>query len=121
MKKNKFVNKPLGGTYDPEIVRSLSWTDDIQTGPGQAILLDKYLVDVEFFNRIVEQYREIRPNLMSTCVYEPIDLIGREFSSELTAPEKRLALLCLEHMASLPDTEFFDCSMEDSEPSFMLA
>lgn len=107
-KVSKFVNKPQVGIYDPEICRSLSWTDDIQVSPDKCILRDKYLVDAEFFNNIVEQYREIRPYLMSTGVYQPEDLIGQEYFGSLSDCDKRLAYLCLLQMSAQPDAEFWN-------------
>jgi hypothetical protein len=74
------------------------------------IVRDKFLVETDFFDSIELQFNEIYPALMEEVDYSPQDLCGDAFWADLSDLGQRLAVHCLQHLATLPDVPLLDMS-----------
>lgn len=111
-------DSPTG--YSPSISSELTWCDDRWAEPGKGFVHDRFSVDEDLFERVVSQYNDIRPHLISCCVYTAEELLGQEFLASLTSCEKRLAFACLAHISSEPDAEFSSAGSSKGQPLFSL-
>ena len=67
------------------------------------ILLDKYQVEVDFFEEIESRFSDIYPALLEEVDYTPAELVGEVFWSELTDVGQRMTILSLKHLATEDD------------------
>lgn len=80
---------------------------------GTMILLGKFKVETEYFEIIESRFSDIAPFLLEDVDYTAQDLIGEDLWSELAGFGQRHAVLCLKHMATLPDVPLCDVSCPD--------
>ena len=84
---------------------------------GQAselvIVLDKYTVEEDFFDAVEEQFSEIYSSLLDDVDYTPAEVVGELFWANLTDLGKRVAILCLKHLATEPDVPLVDLTCVD--------
>ena len=72
------------------------------------VLLDKYVVETEFFDTVECNFWEIYPHLLEDAEYAPEDLCGEELWNELSEIGQRLAVLCLKHLAAQQDFPMYE-------------
>ena len=82
-------------------------------GKQLVILLDKYTVEADFFDEVESQFCEIYPSLLDDVDYTPAELVGELFWANLTDLGKRVAILCLKHLATEPDVPLVDLTCVD--------
>jgi len=71
-------------------------------------LLGKYTVEAHFLADIDRKFCEIYSSLVDDVSYTPAEIVGEMFWANLTAMGKRLAILCLKHLATGPDVPLVD-------------
>lgn len=72
------------------------------------VLLEKYVIETEFFDTVERSFWEIYPHLLEDTDYGPEDLCGEDFWGELSELGQRLALLCLKHLAAQEDFPLYE-------------
>lgn len=72
------------------------------------ILLGKFKVETEYFEIIESRVSDISPFLLEEIDYTAQDLVGEDLWTELTGFGQRQAVLCLQHLASLPGAGLTD-------------
>lgn len=77
---------------------------------GTMILLGKFKVEKEYFEIIESRVSDIFPFLLAEVDYAAQDLIGQDLWAELTGFGQRQAVLCLQHMATVPGAGLTDMS-----------
>ena len=80
---------------------------------GTMILLGKFSIETEFFDIVESLFMDIYPSMLEDVEYSPEDLCGEEFWVDMTSLGKRQAVLCLKHMATLPDVPLCEVSCPD--------
>lgn len=78
------------------------------------IVSDRFKVRVDLYEHVEQQFKEIAPALLKGERYFPRDLCGEDFLAELTSADKRLATLCLKHLAQQPGSHLIDVTCADS-------
>lgn len=81
--------------------------------PKGIVLLNKYIVEADFFDSVERNFQEIYPHLLEDAEYAPEDLCGEAFWEGLSELDQRLALLCLKHLAAQDDVPLFEERCED--------
>ena len=107
------------GSFDPDIYENTTWGPDEVVAPENCIILDQFQISTQLFNRVIQQYREIRPYLVSCGIFSIRELLGIEFWNGLSSIEKRLAHLCMQHLAGEVEAEFYNAN-PDGEPAFLI-
>lgn len=74
------------------------------------LLLDKFVVDTEFFDLVESEFQDIFPFLLVEVDYTPAELIGEPLWADLSALAQRQAIHCLQHLATLDDVPLCDVS-----------
>lgn len=74
------------------------------------VLLDKFVVDTEFFDLVESEFQDIYPFLLEEVDYTPAELIGEPLWADLNALAQRQAIHCLQHLATLDDVPLFGVS-----------
>lgn len=83
---------------------------DPMNSEGTTILLDKFSVETELFDIVESLFMDIYPSTLEGIEYSPQDLCGEEFWADMTSVGKRQTVLCLKHLATLPDVPLCDVS-----------
>ena len=78
------------------------------------ILSNKFRVKTDFYESVKQQFNEIYPALLIGECYYARDLCGEAFLAELTSADKRMATLCLRHLAQQPGSRLIDSTCTDS-------
>ena len=85
----------------------------------KVIVLDKFKVDENLFDRVHSQLKAIRPNLLREACYGFEDLMGAGFLQTLSKTETRLAEFCLEHLAQDQECDLLITFAEDPSSRYM--
>ena len=85
----------------------------------QVVVLDKFKVDKELFDRVCAQLDAIRPNLIECENYTFGELLGEDFLANLSDTESRLAILCVEHLADQTGSNLADKRGSGSHLEFL--
>lgn len=83
----------------------------------ELLILDKYIVDQAFYDKVKNQYLDISPALMVENDFSAMELVGETFWFNLTDWGKRAAILCLKDYAMSNDSSLVDVTIEGSEES----
>lgn len=84
--------------------------DEAATPDDTMVLLDKFMVDTEFFDLVESEFQDIYPFLLAEVDYTPAELIGEPFWADMSALAQRQAIHCLQHLATLDDVPLCDVS-----------
>lgn len=109
----KFFNTKHGNYYDTTI-ESTDLDSNIDSPmydgpyPEFMILLDKFKIETGFYELIKSAMTEIQPFLLPHVEYSPIELIGEPLWADLTSIAQRQGVLCLKHLATLPNASLLD-------------
>jgi len=85
----------------------------------QVVVLDKFKVDEELFERVRAQLDAIRPNLIECETYDIDELLGEDFLARLSDTDCRLAGYCLQHLANQPGSDLADLCNAGNYMKFM--
>ena len=66
---------------------------------GYTTILGEHRVKQVFHDSVVDQFFSVQPLLLASDIYEPAELCGEQFWAALSVDERRLATLCLRHIA----------------------
>lgn len=72
------------------------------------VILDKYVVETEFFDTVECNFWGILPHLLEETDYTPEELCGEALWTELSEHDRRIAVLCLKHLASLENFPLYE-------------
>lgn len=81
------------------------------------LVLNKFKIDTWLVESVQAHFDEILPYLLQGSEYTWQELLGEDFFADVTMP-RHLAMLCLKHLATLPDAALIDRSYPGCDTSF---
>ena len=94
------------------VVAQAVMNDNDQEAEEFVILSGKYIVETVFLEAVESQFIDIYPALLEEVDYTPEELVGEMFWADLNDVERRLAILCLKHLATEPDVPLCDVTCD---------
>jgi hypothetical protein len=103
----------LTGCFEACLPTCVTWADEFESPTGMGVVMDRFQVEEQFFEEVVQAYRNMRPHLLKCCAYTVPELLGSEYFYGLSTFQKGIARICVRHMAGLDEAEFYLCTEED--------